>query len=53
MVRNFRRIAGDYTSECRKYSNYRALTDRIEKALSKGLKSVLSKNNEGSGAGEL
>lgn len=54
MTRNFRKIANDYTKECRQYGHYLSLADKIEEALQKGLHAVLSKPIVGSGdhAGE-
>ena len=51
MVRNFRRIANDYTKECRLHNNYLNIAKRIESTLSKGLEAVLRAPYEGSGEG--
>lgn len=49
MARNFRKIANDYTKECRKHNHYLSLTRRIERTLSKGLLAVLRAPSEDSG----
>merc|ERR1712176_5920 len=43
MTRNFRKIANDYTKECRQYNQYLSLAKKIEETLTKGLHGVLSK----------
>jgi len=51
MTRNFRKIANDYTKDCRKHQKFLSLSVRIEAALTKGLLKVINAPHHGSGGG--